>query len=81
MRETIRPADESKPVINANGERVGYIVSVEADTALVEAETELTETLLSMLGWAEPDAESDHYTLDSEAVDAVTDDYVRLTEL
>ena len=80
MRDTITPADESKPVVNASGERVGRVVSVEDGTALVDPDPGLTETFLSMLGWAEADEDSDTYTLQSAAVETITDDEVRLTE-
>lgn len=82
MRSEITTEDESKPVRNADGERVGRIISVEDDNAVVDPEPGLTETFLSMLGWAEVDDNSDSeaYTLDSAAVDTVTDDEVRLTE-
>ncbi len=80
MREQITPADESKPVVNASGERVGRIVSVEDDVASVDPDPGLTETFLSMLGWAEPDDDSDSYALQSEAVAEVTDDAIHLKE-
>ena len=81
MRNEITAEDESKPVTNADGERVGRIIAVEDDNAVVDPEPGLTETFLSMLGWAEVDSNGDGeaYTLDSAAVDVVTDDEVRLT--
>ena len=80
MESMLTPDDESKPVINADGERVGRVIAVEDDTADVDPDPGLTETFLSLLGWAEVDAESDTYTLQSEAIAEVTDEEIRLTE-
>jgi len=80
MTPTLSPDDESKPVKNADGERVGRVIAVEDGTAAVDPEPGLTETFLSLLGWAEVDAESDTYTLQSEAIAEVTDEEIRLTE-
>ena len=80
MSPTLTPADESKPVRNADGERVGRVVAVEDGTAAVDPEPGLTETFLSMLGWAELDEENETYSLQSAAVEEITDDEVRLTE-
>jgi hypothetical protein len=79
MRETITNSDESKPVVNASGERVGRVISIEDGTARVDPEPGLTETFLSMLGWAETD-ESDTYALRSEAVAEITNEEIRLKE-
>jgi len=80
MRETITDDDESKPVTNASGERVGRVVAVTDGVASVDPDPGLTETFLSMLGWAEPDDDTDSYALQSEAVAEVTDDEIRLKE-
>jgi len=79
MAPTLTPDDESKPVVNADGERVGRVIAVEDGTASVDPDPGLTETFLSLLGWAEVDAESGTYTLQSEAIEAITDEEVRLT--
>ena len=76
MRETITADDESKPVVNASGERVGRVVSVEDGVASVDPDPGLTETFLSMLGWAE--SQGDSYALQSAAVAEITDDEIRL---
>ncbi len=78
MRETITAADESKPVVNASGERVGRIVAAADGVASVDPDPGLTETFLSMLGWAE--SEGDSYALQSEAVAEVTETEIRLKE-
>ena len=80
MTPTLSPDDESKPVKNADRESVGRVIAVEDGTAAVDPEPGLTETFLSLLGWAEVDAESDTYTLQSEAIAEVTDEEIRLTE-
>ncbi len=76
MRETMTADDESKPVINASGERVGRVIAVNDGVASVDPDSGLTETLLSMLGWAEPDGDS--YALQSEAVEEITAEEIRL---
>ena len=78
MRETITPDDESKPVVDATGERVGRVVSVDDGVASVDPDPGLTETFLSMLGWAEP--QGDNYALQSAAVEEITETEIRLKE-
>jgi hypothetical protein len=80
MGMTITDADESKPVKNASGERVGRVVAVKEHAAYVDPDPGLTEEFLSMLGWAEPDEHSDTYALKSEAVAEITDDEIRLKD-
>ncbi|MFW6320496.1 MAG: PRC-barrel domain containing protein [Halohasta sp.] len=80
MRSTISPDDESKPVRNASGERVGRVVAVDGETAHVDPDPGLTETFLAMLGWAEADDDGETYALSSEAVAEITDEEIRLTE-
>jgi len=78
MRDTITTEDESKPVVNATGERVGRIIAAEDGVASVDPDPGLTETFLSMLGWAE--SQGDSYALNSEAVAEVTENEIRLKE-
>jgi len=80
MRTTITGDDESKPVTNADGERVGRVIAAGNGTADVDPDPGLTEELLAMLGWAEPDEDSDIYTLQSDAVAEITDVEIRLKE-
>ncbi len=81
MRDTITTDDEGKHVRNASGETVGRIVTVENGTAYVDPDPGMTDTLLSLLGWAEQAEDSDSYALSNDAVETVTDDDVHLTEL
>jgi len=78
MEATFTSADEAKPVVDASGEHVGRIRTVEDETAYVDPESGLTETFLSMLGWAEADEHGDGYALRSDAVDEITDHEVLL---
>ena len=80
MAPTLTPDDESKPVRNADGDRVGRVIAVEDGTAAVDPEPGLTETFLSLLGWAEVDEENGTYTLQSAAIEEITDDEIRLTD-
>ncbi|SEO56887.1 hypothetical protein SAMN04487948_103273 [Halogranum amylolyticum] len=76
MATNITEDDEGKPVVGADGEEVGRIVSVEHGTAYVEADPGLTDTVMAKLGWGDSDEES--YPLQEGSVERVTDDEIRL---
>ena len=80
MPPSLTRDDESKPIRNADGDRVGRVIAVEDGTAAVDPEPGLTQTFLSLLGWAEIDDENGTYTLQSAAIEEITDDEIRLTE-
>ncbi|MFP8951501.1 PRC-barrel domain containing protein [Natrialbaceae archaeon A-arb3/5] len=71
--------DEGKRIVNAEGEEVGMIESVEDGTAHVDPDPGMTDTIKSKLGWGDVDEET--YELDDTNVEAITDDEVRLERL
>ena len=75
---TIDESDEGKTVVNAGGENVGTVVDVDNSTATVEPDPGLTDELAAELGWG--DADDETYQLDSNSVEAVTDDEIRLED-
>ena len=77
MAITVTEREEGKQVVH-EGEVVGRVIDVEHGTAYVDPDPGLTETFLSMLGWAE--SEGDSYALQSEAVAEVTETEIRLKE-
>lgn len=69
--------DEGKSVVNADGEEVGIITTVEHGTAHVNPDPGITDKIMSTLGWSDQD--EDTYPLQEESVEAITDDEVRLS--
>jgi hypothetical protein len=74
---TLTDEDEGKSVVNASGDQVGRVVSVEHGTAHVDPDPGLTEAVRSKLGWGEADEET--YQLDTATIQSVTDDEIRLS--
>ena len=73
--------DEGKPVVTSDGSRVGLIADVRGETAYVNPDPRMLESVRSRLGWEQAegdDAERDTYPLTASDVSAVTDDEVRL---
>lgn len=68
--------DEGKTVVNDQGDEVGIVADVEHGTAYVDPDPGLTDKITSKLGW--DDRDEDTYPLQSESVDSVTDDEIRL---
>jgi hypothetical protein len=69
--------DEGKPVMHGD-ETVGRIVSVEHGTAHVDPDPNITDTVMATLGWG--DTDEDTYPLQEEAVEAIGEDEVHLSE-
>ncbi|MFC6725890.1 PRC-barrel domain containing protein [Halobium palmae] len=72
-------SDEGKEVVDADGDTVGRVVSVEHGTAHVDPDPGITETVMSKLGWGDSDEET--YILQEANVAEITDDEVRLDHL
>ena len=68
--------DEGKRVVNADGETIGIIESVEAGIPHVDPDPGVTDTIKSKLGWGDADEET--YSLDEDSVESITDDEVRI---
>jgi hypothetical protein len=68
--------DEGKKVVNADGDGIGMITEVRGDTAYVDPDPGITDSVMSKLGWGDSDEET--YALRDDHVETVTDDEVRL---
>lgn len=71
--------DEGKDIVNADGDKIGIVESVEGGTAHVDPDPGMTDTIKSKLGWGDTDEET--YPLDASNVESITDDQVRLARL
>ena len=75
MTATVTADDEGKKVVY-DGDTVGRVVEVEGETAYVDPDPGITETVSSKLGWA--DADADSIALKEDSIVDVTDDEVRI---
>lgn len=73
---TLTEEDEGKRVVNDHGDEIGRVLEVKGETAFVDPDPGLADTIMSTLGWSE--ADEDTYRLDSSKIDTVTDDEVRI---
>lgn len=71
--------DEGKKVVNANGETIGRIAAVHGNTAHVDPDPGLLDTMRSKLGWG--DTDGDTYPLKDEDVTEITDEAVHVRQL
>lgn len=78
MSPTLTDDEEGKTVVDASGEELGLITAVENDTAAVDPNPDLAESITARLGWGSGD--EDDYTVHGDAVGEVTDDEVRLRD-
>ncbi|AGB36178.1 PRC-barrel domain-containing protein [Natronococcus occultus] len=79
MCATFTAEDEGKDVVNDNGDQIGIVTEVDAGTAYVDPDPNVTDTFKSQLGWGDADEEA--YPLDENNVKAVTDREIRLKRL
>ena len=78
MAPTLTDDEEGKMVVDANGEKLGLIADIDGDTASVEPNPDLAESIAARLGWAS--ADEDDYTVHGDAITKITDDEVRLRD-
>jgi len=78
MTPTLTDDEEGKTVVDASGEPLGLITTVEDETAFVEPNPDLAEPIAARLGWGSTD--EDDYTVHADAVGGVSDDQVRLRD-
>lgn len=71
--------DEGKRVVNADGDQIGIIETVEGGTPHVDPDPGVTDTIKSKLGWG--DADDETYKLDEQNIESITDDEVRLERI
>lgn len=74
---TLTEDDEGKNVVNAEGDPVGLVTSVEHGKAHVDPDPGLTDTIRSKLGWGKDDVEN--YRLDSSSIERVSDNEIHLS--
>lgn len=70
--------DEGKTVVNAHGDKIGRITEVRGNTAYVDPDPGMLDTMRSKLGWG--DADEDTYPLKDDDVTEITDDEVRVRQ-
>lgn len=75
MATELTSDDEGKPVVY-EGDTVGRVVEVEGDTAHVDPDPGITETVKSKLGWAE--AEANSIPIHPNSIEEVTEDELRI---
>jgi hypothetical protein len=73
---TLTQDDEGKQVVNADGDKIGRVVSVENGKAHVDPDPGLTDTIRSKLGWGEEDEKD--YVLNTSSIDTVSDKKIHL---
>jgi hypothetical protein len=73
---TVSESDEGKKVVNAHGDVIGIVSGVRGGTAYVDPDPEITDKIMSKLGWNSTDEED--YPLKQSNIDVITDDEVRL---
>ncbi|QLG48827.1 hypothetical protein [Natrinema halophilum] len=76
MDATITDDDVGKTVESADGEPLGTVVDVEAETAGVEPEPEMTDSIAAVLDWDGGSGET--VPLEGDAVDEVPHNAVQL---
>ncbi|MFB6179019.1 MAG: PRC-barrel domain containing protein [Halorientalis sp.] len=79
MPSEITSDDVGKAVVRGD-ETLGRVVSVEHDTAYVDPDPDITNTIMSKLGWSDETAREDTYPLSGDSVVEITSDELRLEE-
>lgn len=75
MTASVTAEEEGKPVIDANGERIGTVRRVDDGTALVEPGAEINPTVTRALGWFD---EPDVVPLREQSINTITDSVIHL---
>lgn len=76
MSTRITQDEEGKPVVDANGNDIGIIASVQEETAHVNIDPGLAEKVKSQLGWEE--ASGDTYPIQPEMIASISTNEVQL---
>jgi hypothetical protein len=77
--QTVSEADEGKSVVNAGGEKIGPVVAVDDGRAHVDPDPDITDTVMSKLGWGSQGG--DTYRLAAGSIESITDDRIRTHSL
>jgi len=72
-------SDEGKKVVNHSGDTIGRVVEVEGNRAYVDPDPDVTDAIMSKLGWGSRDEGS--YLLEPDNIENITDNEVRLSSL
>lgn len=64
---TFTDDDEGKEVVDASGNTLGLVTKIDGDTAYVDPDPSLADTVKADMGWG--DANTDDYTVDNTAVE------------
>ena len=67
---------QGKHVVNAAGEKIGLITAVRDNTAYIDPDPGMTDTLKAKLGW--DNVEADDYSIQASDINRITDDGVHL---
>lgn len=76
---TIDDSVEGKRVVAADGDELGMVTGVRDDVIYVDPDPGLTDTISAKLGW--DNVSEEDYTLQSDTIQEITDDEVRLGRL
>ena len=76
MPRNLTDDDEGKEVVTSEGEKIGIVKSVDHGTAHVDPDPGMTDELKAKMGWGDRDKNT--YQLDSDSIETVTDDDVRI---
>jgi hypothetical protein len=70
--------DRDKPVVTAEGQRIGHVRDVDGDRATVERDDDesLTDKVKNLLGWDDDESNELH----SDHVESRSDDRIRLRD-
>jgi hypothetical protein len=75
-RTIITESDEGKRVVNADGNQIGLVSSVDDGTAYIDPAPDLTDKIAATFGWT--GSADGEYPLEGAKVDTITDEEIRL---
>ena len=78
MDDHVTGTDVGKPIIDANGDRLGCVARVEDGTAIVELTDDAPSLAVLVLGWSDRGCGDDTYPLVDAHIDAITDEGIHL---
>lgn len=70
--------DDVGKTVQYGDDTVGRVVDIRHETAYVDPDPGIVETISAKLGWADAEDEEGAYPLQEEAVERITDDAIRL---
>ncbi|SFG55197.1 hypothetical protein SAMN04488063_2390 [Halopelagius inordinatus] len=76
MTVTFTDDDEGKEVVDASGNTLGLVTEIDGETAYVDPDPSLTDTIKADIGWS--DSDSDAYTVDASAVETKASEKLHL---